>query len=130
MASILKRKRGAVEVKDAPKRAKSAKKNGKDVEEKGKENGGWEKALKDTTDGKELVKVNGEVPLMNGFAIVSTTPETKDGNVQKKEPAKKSKARGEAAAGKPVEKVSLWKLSESIGGRMSNLEPVFTAEEK
>jgi NET1-associated nuclear protein 1 (U3 small nucleolar RNA-associated protein 17) len=129
MTSILKRKRGAVEVKDTIKRAKSTKNNGKDVVRTIKENI-WEKALENTTEGKELVKVNVEESLTNGHTIEPEKSDSADVDAKENELVEDPKAQGEAAAGKSAEKASLWKLSESIGGRMSNLEPVFTADEK
>jgi hypothetical protein len=73
MTSILKRKRGAVEVKDTIKRAKSTKNNGKDVVRTIKENI-WEKALENTTEGKELVKVNVEESLTIQLNQKNRTP--------------------------------------------------------
>ena len=130
MASILKRKRGAVEVADTPKRAKSVKKDGlvrKDGKDKKVD---WEAAMGENGEGKELVMVDEREGLMNGNAEKLEVENSKDPGLQKKDVAKLSDAPVETKAGKSIEKPSLWKLSESIGGRMSNLEPVFTADEK
>jgi NET1-associated nuclear protein 1 (U3 small nucleolar RNA-associated protein 17) len=127
MASILKRKRGGVEVLDTPKRAKSAKKENGNSKLKVDGKVDWEKALEDPPKMKELVKVNGEI-LTNGNALTIVSEKSTDIDVQKNKIAKTPDA--QIDAGKSVEKPSLWKLSDSIAGRMSNLEPVFTADEK
>jgi NET1-associated nuclear protein 1 (U3 small nucleolar RNA-associated protein 17) len=130
MASVLKRKRGAVEVQDTPKRAKSTKKPAKNPAQKVEKNVGWEAALEDMPKTNELIKANGANQLKNEHTMTTLSPESMDLDIQKSEDVKTPEARGEVAAGTPIEKASLWKLSESIAGRMSNLEPVFTADEK
>jgi NET1-associated nuclear protein 1 (U3 small nucleolar RNA-associated protein 17) len=130
MASVLKRKRGAVEVQDTPKRAKSTKKLAKNPAQKVEKNVGWEAALEDTPKTNELIKANGSNQSKNEHPMTTLSPESMDLDIQKSEDVKTPEARGEVAVGKPIEKASLWKLSESIAGRMSNLEPVFTADEK
>ncbi|EHL02252.1 putative NET1-associated nuclear protein 1 [Glarea lozoyensis 74030] len=128
MASILKRKRGGVEVLDTPKRAKSVKKENGNSTLKVDGKVDWEKAAEETSKMKELVKVNGE-NLTNGDAVTAVSEQPQNKNVQKKKNTKGLDA-PETDAGKSIEKPSLWKLSESIAGRMSSLEPVFTADEK
>jgi len=138
MASSLKRKRGPVEVLDIPKRAKSLK-----IEQRvsfpisGRV--AWEEAFNGLRKTNEPVQTNG----INEDAVNSQreldSPEAVDfdayveENLQQKEAdLRKKEERGLKKAVKKDEKndVDIWRLSEPIGGRMINADPVFTADEK
>jgi NET1-associated nuclear protein 1 (U3 small nucleolar RNA-associated protein 17) len=130
MASILKRKRGAVEVQDAPKRAKSVKSSAENPLQKLEKNIDWEATLVDTTPSAELIYTNGINGMTNGNGIHSPSPESIEPDTSERKGAKASGALGKVVAGKPAEAASIWRLSESIAGRMLNIEPVFTSDEK
>jgi NET1-associated nuclear protein 1 (U3 small nucleolar RNA-associated protein 17) len=129
MASILKRKRGAVEVQDAPKRTKSMKSSAENPLQKLEKNVDWEATLVDTPKA-ELIHTNGINGMTNGNGIHSPSPESIEPNMSERKGVKPSEAPGKVVAGKQAEAASIWRLSESIAGRMLNIEPVFTNDEK
>ncbi|RDL33082.1 uncharacterized protein BP5553_08521 [Venustampulla echinocandica] len=132
MASELKRKRGPVGVQAAPKRAKSVKSPvAKPLQKLGLDNVGWDAAFNPPTKGKELVATNG----VNGHAAEGQkdpdSAEPLDYDVLEQQELVKNKNLAEYGAPtlpKPISKT--WKLSESIGGRMIDVEPVFSVDEK
>jgi NET1-associated nuclear protein 1 (U3 small nucleolar RNA-associated protein 17) len=133
MASALKRKRGPVEVLDTPKRAKSVKSAATDSLQKlNSHNVGWEAAFGAPPKTKDLVKtnrINGDVSDSEEDSAVS---EALDYDALHEEEfltnGLDTAIRKRALKGQEHSKT--WKLSESIGGRMINVDPVFTADEK
>jgi NET1-associated nuclear protein 1 (U3 small nucleolar RNA-associated protein 17) len=137
MASALKRKRGSVEVLETPKRAKSVKQqklaNGHTFVEPVN---GWDPAFNPPPNIKELVQTNG----VNGDDIngmKEDSPEAIDyedlaeWNIEEKKKRREIQ-RQERALLKSFQKPEpiIWKISEPIGGRMINVDPVFTTDEK
>jgi NET1-associated nuclear protein 1 (U3 small nucleolar RNA-associated protein 17) len=153
MASALKRKRGPGEDVDTPKRAKSV----KEIENalptpQIPQVTGWEAAFNPPPQAKELMTTNG----INGDGVHSkersNSPEAVDyedysksermneSNLEeerrKKKPKRQPEERQAKAERKLLKKVlatnnsNTWKLSEPIGGRQINIDPVFTADEK
>jgi NET1-associated nuclear protein 1 (U3 small nucleolar RNA-associated protein 17) len=141
MASPLKRKRGPVEVLDTPKRPKSVKDQSGNPLRPAGDKAGWGAAfnlpqeLVITTNG-----VNG-----NHSQETSASPEAvdyeayvqdekyKDALEQREESSKNVlQENSTRTLAKSEEKKAreLWKLSEPIGGRMSNADPVFSRDEK
>ncbi|KAF4624054.1 hypothetical protein G7Y89_g14122 [Cudoniella acicularis] len=137
MASALKRKRGPMEVPETPKRAKSIKDSTVDPLQKlSSSNAGWEAAFNPPPKAKELARRNGingdtNSPQINS-EIKSASPEAIDFEDLKQ---------GDQYVDKPVAsklgekwkdgvKSKIWALSESIGGRMINVDPVFSIDEK
>jgi NET1-associated nuclear protein 1 (U3 small nucleolar RNA-associated protein 17) len=136
MASALKRKRGDVDVIDATKRAKSLN-NSQDFLPTSKLTGkvGWDAAFNPPPNTKELVQTNG----INGDDaesqrdLDSSDAEDFEDFVEEgrkglaEEERQKSQVRQEARIRRfPY----AWKLSESIGGRMIDVDPVFTQDER
>lgn len=140
MASIGKRKRGAMEVLDTPKRAKSSlKKPASNPIQKLHEEAAWKTAAETPTKMRELIKVS----VINGSQDATeeqlVSPQSLHPDVETEKPApeprsdevvtvKKSKVHGIKRKQNKV--VATWSLSESIAGRMLDLEPVFTENEK
>lgn len=97
---------------------------------------GWEAAFNPPTKTKELVQTNG----INGDCITSqrasVSPEAEDfegfieegTRAQAEEQRNKWQAKQDAAILK--QPAHDWKLSESIGGRMIDVDPVFTPDER
>jgi len=141
MASALKRKRGLVEVADTPKRAKSIKESHNSLPTPQLSQSGWDAAFNPPTKTKELVKTNG----VNGDAHRETeSPDAVDfeefveqstqleEEEQRRRKELKSQQRREKKLLKSVTQKTpdVWKLSEPIGGRMINVDPVFSADER
>jgi hypothetical protein len=137
MASALKRKRGTVDVKDIPKRAKPFN-DSQDSTAASKllNQTGWDAAFNPSTKTKELVHTNG----INGDGAESqrdsNSPEVADFEEFVEEGTswlagedrRKFQARQEARIARLGP--SSWKLSEPIGGRMIAVDPVFTEDER
>ena len=136
MASPLKRKRGTVDAKDASKREKlSNKSKNSALTSKALEQVGWDTAFNPPARTEELIHMNG----INGDKLEiqrdSISPEAVDFEDFIKEDRKrlsrkekqKLQAKQEAKIGKSPD---IWKLSESIGGRMIDADPVFTPDER
>ena len=138
MASALKRKRGPGEVLETPKRAKSVKEIENTLPIPQLSQGGWDVAFNPPPKTKELIQTNG----INGDGTHteerSDSPEAVDYEVFVEEPEfrleeKKQKNKKEKKLLKKVLSATepdLWKLSEPIGGRQINVDPVFTDDEK
>lgn len=136
MASALKRKRGPVEVLDTPKRAKPT--NGETpnpLQKLNSQNVGWEAAFGAPPKTQKLVKTNG----INATDEVRDSEEESDVSEEALDfdalAGKGLLANGHSTtvkkrASKEHEDSKTWKLSESIGGRMINVDPVFTLDEK
>lgn len=127
MASVLKRKRGPAEVAASPKRAKSVTKSKSSAPVLDSQTG-WDAAF-------GSIKRQDEPEIPNGLNDVSiaakyASPEAEDYqevltqhqviNVEKE---KRKHEAVETAS-------SQWKISEPIGGRMIDVDPVFTEDEK
>lgn len=134
MASALKRKRGNVDVKDIPKRAKSL--NGSQdspVTSKLPSQAGWDAAFNPPKEGKELVHMNGTNGDEAASQRLSKSPEVMDFEEFVEQGPSRSDKRGKSksqAAPEAKAKPSTWKLSEPIGGRMIPADPVFTKDER
>ncbi|TVY59501.1 U3 small nucleolar RNA-associated protein 17 [Lachnellula cervina] len=133
MASALKRKRGPVEVLDAPKRSKSVKsETPKSLQKFNSQNVGWEAAFGAPPKIKDLVQtngVNGEISDSEEDSVVSEALDfdaLQEGDFLSNGRDTTSRKR----ALKAQDHSRTWKLSESIGGRMINANPAFTADEK
>lgn len=138
MASILKRKRVQTEVADLPKRSKSTSESAETSTKFGQSNGGFD-IFEALGKGKELAQVNGahakdelestEVidfeDLFEDLPLQSTDSQAKRGMRPKKEIWEKKIPQ----APKPVKDQS-WNISEPVGGRMIDADPIFTEDEK
>ncbi|TVY84633.1 U3 small nucleolar RNA-associated protein [Lachnellula suecica] len=133
MASLLKRKRGPADILETPKRAKSTKTAAPNPQQKlSSQNVGWEAAFGAPRTKKDLVQTNG----INGDATDSDDESIlsegidfdtmNSGDFYKRERDAKIRKR----AFKGQDQSQTWKLSDSIGGRMLNADPAFTADEK
>ena len=132
MASVLKRKRGQVDVADTPKRAKSVITSAETESAVIGDKAGWSAAF--PTPVQELVETNGS----NGKDTISADEldfdQFHEWGVREEE--KQKRAVDHDAAQKALRKAIKrrealgWKLSESIGGRMINADPIFTAGEE
>jgi NET1-associated nuclear protein 1 (U3 small nucleolar RNA-associated protein 17) len=134
MASALKRKRGPVEVLDTPKRSKSVKSETPNPLQKlGSEKVGWDAAFGALQSKKELVQTNGnngDVSDSEGEHSDSSEALDYEALQEKGSLANGLDASARKRALKGQEHSKTWKLSESIGGRMINVDPAFTADEK
>ncbi|CAG8953167.1 hypothetical protein HYFRA_00003367 [Hymenoscyphus fraxineus] len=123
MASVLKRKRGSLEVQDATKRTKSVLEAAKNPIQNIGAAAGWDKGFgprnTTTTSLVKTEKVNGAV---EDGGRKSQSPEAIDFDLMN--------AGDFDPDAVVVNKPKPWALSESIGGRMLNHEPVFSADEK
>ena len=108
MASLLKRKRGAAQKEDeALKRAKAT-----ETAER-PQDGSWDKLFAPLNK-----TLNQEIVVLNGDNEKEEESSQKDG---KKKKEKKSKS---SSAGRG------WRVSKPFGGRMIDVDPVFTEDEK
>jgi NET1-associated nuclear protein 1 (U3 small nucleolar RNA-associated protein 17) len=136
MASALKRKRGDVDVIDTTKRAKPLN-NSQDFLPTSKLTGkvGWDVAFNPPPKTKELVQTNGidghdaesqsDLDSSDAEDFEDFVEEGRKGLAE--EERQKSQVRQEARIKRfPY----TWKLSESIGGRMIDVGPVFTQDER
>lgn len=140
MTSAMKRKRGSVEVMEPPKRAKSVEESEKYINGNSLSQNavtGWDAAFSSTVKPKELVQtngVNGDNP--EGGKDDSPEPTDFEAFAEMERKAEKKRNRVLAKADNRVLKSFAkqpppqWKISESIGGRMLNVDPVFTVDEK
>ncbi|KAH8648010.1 WD repeat-containing protein-like protein [Tricladium varicosporioides] len=130
MASALKRKRGAVEVSETPKRAKSIKTSTNDPLQKlSSINAGWEAAFNPPTKTKELAKTNGTNAHKSESKIRSPSSEALDFE-DMSEQDQWTQQQAYIRSNLQTPKSKIWALSESIGGRMINVDPVFSMDEK
>jgi len=130
MASILKRKRAPVEVLETPKRSKSIKSNSGNPLRKISDNTGWDAAFNPPkTEIAKTNGVNGED--LNG-GLVSPEPVDYEAFVEEQRQKHLDNQISAPELAKSAGKKGLqpWKLSEPIGGRMINADPVFTIDEK
>ena len=153
MASALKRKRGPREDVNTPKRAKSVKEvpNSQPTPQILQVTG-WDAAFNPPTQTKQLITTNGihvdsshsqekpgspEAVDYEDYEKASRMEEKSSQEQRKrKKPEKQTVERQAKEERKLLKKVlatndnNTWKLSESIGGRQINADPVFTADEK
>jgi NET1-associated nuclear protein 1 (U3 small nucleolar RNA-associated protein 17) len=140
MASALKRKRGLEEVVETQKRAKPGKEIENLLPTSQISQSGWEAAFNPPPKTKELITTNG----VNGDGTHpdkrSSSPEAveyeKFVGLSESELQEQTEERQGKEKRKLLKKVlatndsSVWKLSEPIGGRQINVDPVFTTDEK
>jgi NET1-associated nuclear protein 1 (U3 small nucleolar RNA-associated protein 17) len=124
MASVLKRKRGPLEVSEPSKRSRPSQDTTQSAPGLDLSKVGWDatfgpsKNQKGTTDG-----VNGdEAPGL--WDSNSSEAEDFEDVVERARTAKQEKMKPKKKA------VSTWKMSDPIGGRMIEVDPVFTEDEK
>lgn len=122
-----------MEVLDAPKRSKSVKsETPKSLQKFNSQNVGWEAAFGAPPKIKDLVQtngVNGEISDSEEDSVVSEALDfdaLQEGDFLSNGRDTTSRKR----ALKAQDHSRTWKLSESIGGRMINANPAFTADEK
>ena len=133
MASVLKRKRGPVQVLDTPKRSKSVKsETPQSLQNFNSQNVGWEAVFGAPPKIKDLVKKNGTNGDMSDSEEDSAASEALDFDALHEEDflANGLDTTTRKRALKGQDHLKTWKLSESIGGRMINADPAFTADEK
>lgn len=136
MASALKRKRGTVDVKDVPNRTKSLNDpQSSPAASKILQQSGWDSAFNPPTSNKELVRTNG----INGNGVGSerdsASPEAENFEDFIEEGTKglaeEQKQRWQTKQEAKLKRSPyVWKISESIGGRMIDVDPVFTLDER
>lgn len=140
MASVLKRKRGAVSVPDSKssptpslKRAKSVE-NGVETEKKPSaplfdaSKSGWDAAFGAAKKQNELAKMNG-----NGVIEEDGEEEAEDFEAfvaGQSTQSRQRKARQARQDAKELAGGVAWKASDPIGGRILDIDPVFTQDEK
>jgi NET1-associated nuclear protein 1 (U3 small nucleolar RNA-associated protein 17) len=153
MASALKRKRAPVEVLGTPKRAKSDTTQPAKQQRNPFETAGWDAAFNPAPEAESLKikrsslndeETNGQLGSPEPIDFETFMDEDSQ-NGMKEEPAvsarkeKKRKPKTPAELDMIAEKkqarflqklVEPWRLSEPIGGRMINADPVFTQDEK
>lgn len=141
MASALKRKRAPVEVLDTPRRSKSVKSQPGHPLRTAGDKAGWEAAFNPP---QELLKptngVNGshshttpESPEAVDYEAYVQNEKYKDA-LQQREKSSKSvrqvNKKNKSLHSEQQKARGLWKLSDPIGGRMINADPVFSSDEK
>jgi NET1-associated nuclear protein 1 (U3 small nucleolar RNA-associated protein 17) len=137
MASALKRKRGPVEVTETPKRAKSVKDSQESLSMSKASQSGWEAAFNPPKEMKELMQKNG----INGDGTNNTQRGTSPNVLafdNLAEHAKEEERKKKAAMLEEKKylrsfstpKPDVWTISDPIGGRMINVDPVFTQDEQ
>jgi NET1-associated nuclear protein 1 (U3 small nucleolar RNA-associated protein 17) len=132
MASILKRKRGSAEVMDTPKRSKSVK-NGKVAEMLASTPAsGWDVAFP-ASKSHELVEngVNGDdgTEALDFETVIDSQHQATEELTRKRAQQHEEAQRALKKAIRRREQQA-WKLSEATGGRMIDVDPVFTSGEK
>jgi len=127
MASVLKRKRGPPEAIEPSKRSRSNQDTPQSAPELDPSNVGWDAAFGPTK------RQNGTTNGVNGKEAPglrdSNSPEAEDFEdlVDRARAAKQEKKRPKKKA---VSSMSTWKTSDPIGGRMIEVDPLFTEDEK
>lgn len=124
-----------MEAIEAPKRAKSVKESQDYLTTPKLSQSGWDAAFNPPTKTKELVQAqaNGlpdgglkipreDIPDFEAYVEQGLEDERK-----RKQTLKDQKRELKSLA---KQKLNTWKISEPIGGRMINVDPVFTADEK
>lgn len=132
MAAMLKRKRGSAQDVDALKRTKAKK---DDVAEAAtaaaiQSNEGWDAAFAPAKSNNELAVINGDDAGKDGAGssdVEENAQVTKKGEASKKI-RRRSKAKGSKSS--RDSKNPAWKVSAPVGGRMIDVDPVFTEDEK
>lgn len=128
MASVLKRKRGSLEVEESSKRSRSTKeKHGSAPELLDPSKVEWDAAF------GPIQRHNGTAHGINREEVMlgartSNSPEAEDFQdmLERAQVEEERKKREEMA----FSKVPTWKISDPIGGRIIEVDPVFTEEEK
>lgn len=123
MASVLKRKRGSAQGVETLKRAKAT----TDVLEDAPtviSGGGWDAAFAPVKQNNELATINGSGA--HDGKLDSSDAEDFEQYTKKEEEAEKKAKKSKA----PKSKGSEWKVSAPIGGRMIDVDPLFTEGEK
>lgn len=124
MASVLKRKRGSAQGVETLKRAKATTEVMEDAPTSVISGGGWDAAFAPTQN-NELATVNGSGAHNDKE---SSDAEDFEQYTQKEESEKKARKLSKSKASKS--KGPEWKVSAPIGGRMIDVDPLFTEGEK
>jgi NET1-associated nuclear protein 1 (U3 small nucleolar RNA-associated protein 17) len=124
MASVLKRKRGSLEVFEAPKRAKSTQRAQNPTPVSYLSNVGSTSAPLERQDG--LTTVNGISDYNGTVKRISESPEGEDYEEFIKRGLQSETQKISNGTAQNLE----WHLSAPIGGRMIDVDPVFTEDEK
>ncbi|KFY08766.1 hypothetical protein V492_05924 [Pseudogymnoascus sp. VKM F-4246] len=125
MASVLKRKRGSAQGVETLKRAKATTDVLEDAPTSAIAGGGWDAAFAPVKQNNELATVNGA----HNDNLESSDAEDFEQYTQKEEEAEK-KAKKLSKSKAPKAKGPEWKVSAPIGGRMIDVDPLFTEGEK
>ncbi|KAB8304819.1 hypothetical protein EYC80_004160 [Monilinia laxa] len=136
MTSVLKRKRGQAEVADIPKRSKSTLESADPSTKFGQSNGGFD-IFEALGKGKELAQVNGAHDELDSTEVINfedlfedVPSQPVDSQVnQGLKPKKEIWEKKIPQAPKPVKGQS-WRISEPVGGRMIDADPIFSEDEK
>lgn len=136
MTSVLKRKRGQAEVADVPKRSKSTLESADSSTKFGQSNGGFD-IFEALGKGKELAQVNGAHDELDTTEVINfedlfedVPSQAVDSQVnQGLKPKKEIWEKKIPQAPKPVKDQS-WRISEPVGGRMIDADPIFSEDEK
>ncbi|KAA8575645.1 hypothetical protein MFRU_020g00400 [Monilinia fructicola] len=136
MTSVLKRKRGQAEVADIPKRSKSTLESADSSTKFGQSNGGFD-IFEALGKGKELAQVNGAHDELDTTEVINfedlfedVPSQAVDSQVnQGLKPKKEIWEKKIPQAPKPVKDQS-WRISEPVGGRMIDADPIFSEDEK
>jgi NET1-associated nuclear protein 1 (U3 small nucleolar RNA-associated protein 17) len=120
MASLLKRKRGPVEIAETPKRTKSENETPTSINGVIDAPANWDTALNSEKTNNEIALVNG----VNGSASDKSKPENYDESMSAQQVAKSKQKASKTKSN------STWRTSEAVGGRMIDVDPIFVADEK
>ena len=126
MASALKRKRGSLEVEESYKRSKSTKEDHEPAPELDFKKSGWDVAFGHKQRNERAVNgIDGGGAVLG--ARISDSPEAEDfqDSLERAEAEERQNRESEAMSKGPN-----WKISDPIGGRIIEVDPVFTEEEK
>ncbi|OBU01269.1 hypothetical protein VE01_00087 [Pseudogymnoascus verrucosus] len=127
MASVLKRKRGSAQGVETLKRAKASTDVLEDAPASVISGGGWDAAFAPINQNNELATVNGSAA--HDDKLDSSDAEDFEQYAQKEDENEK-KARKASKSKTSKLKDSDWKVSAPIGGRMIDVDPLFTDGEK
>lgn len=128
MASILKRKRGSTQGIEALKRAKATTNTLEADPEPIQSSAGWDAAFAPITKNNELATLNGSGA--DKEDLESSDAEDYEQFAKKEEVLDTPKKKRSKAKAPKTTKSPEWKVSAPIGGRMIDVDTVFTEDEK
>lgn len=127
MASVLKRKRGPLETIEPSKRSRSNQDAAQSAPELDLSKVGWDAAFAPSKNQKDTTNVVNGDEAHESKDLSSPDAEDLEGLVKRARALEPGKQKSRKKAFK---KMSTWKISDSIGGRMIEVDPVFTEDEK